>query len=199
MTWQQYMVQHRIIIACVDNRGTDGRGEEFRKSTYLHLGKIETEDQINAAKYLGAKSWIDENHIGIWGWSYGGYMTLNCLTKGAEVFKTGIAVAPVTDWKYYGNIYTERYMRKPKDNPKGYDEGSPIKYAGQMKGSLLLIHGTADDNVHLQNSVEMAEELIKNGIQFQQFMYPDKNHSIYGGTTRHHLYSMMSDFILKNL
>jgi dipeptidyl-peptidase-4 len=199
MTWQQYMVQQGIIIACIDNRGTDGRGEEFRKSTYLHLGKIETEDQINAAKYLGAKSWIDENHIGIWGWSYGGYMTLNCLTKGADVFKTGIAVAPVTDWRYYGNIYTERYMRKPQDNAKGYEESSPINYAGQMKGNLLLIHGTADDNVHLQNSVEMAEELIKNGIQFQQFMYPDKNHSIYGGTTRHHLYSMMSDFILKNL
>jgi dipeptidyl-peptidase-4 len=122
-----------------------------------------------------------------------------CLTKGADVFKFGIAVAPVTNWKYYGNIYTERYMRKPQENPQGYIESSPINYAEKLRGNLLLIHGTADDNVHVQNSIEMAQELIKYGKQFQQFMYPDKDHSIYGGNTRHHLYTMMSDFIINNL
>jgi dipeptidyl-peptidase-4 len=199
MTWQQYMAQQGIVIACVDNRGTDGRGEAFRKSTYLHLGKIETEDQISTAKYLASKSWIDEDQIGIWGWSYGGYMTLMCLTRGADIFKFGIAVAPVTSWKFYGNIYTERYMRKPQENPTGYYESSPINYADKLKGHLLLIHGTADDNVHLQNSVEMAQQLIKYGKQFQQFMYPDKDHSINGINTRHHLYTMISDFVMQNL
>jgi dipeptidyl-peptidase-4 len=155
----------------VDNHGTDGRGETFRKSTYLQLGKMETDDQITAAKFLADKSWIDEEHIGIWGWSYGGYMTLMCLTIGADVFKFGIAVAPVTNWKYYGNIYTERYMRKPQENPQGYIESSPINYAEKLRGNLLLIHGTADDNVHVQNSIEMAQELIKYGKQFQQSMH----------------------------
>ncbi|HEX2396321.1 MAG TPA: S9 family peptidase, partial [Bacteroidales bacterium] len=199
IAWQQLMASHGYIIACVDNRGTDGRGEEFRKSTYMQLGKLETEDQINAAKYLGKKSWIDENRIGIWGWSYGGYMTLLCMTKGADVFKTGIAVAPVTNWRFYDNIYTERFMRRPQDNPEGYDDNSPINHASKLKGNLLLIHGMADDNVHLQNSVAMAERLIQENKQFQQFMYPNRNHNINGGNTRHHLYSLMTDFIIKNL
>jgi dipeptidyl-peptidase 4 len=199
LAWQEFLTQHGIIVACIDNRGTDGRGEEFRKSTYKQLGKLETEDQITAAQYLGSKLWIDENHIGIWGWSYGGYMSLLCMTKGADVFHMGIAVAPVTNWRFYDNIYTERFMQRPIDNPKGYDDNSPIHFADRLKGKLLLIHGTADDNVHLQNSVEMAEQLIQNNKQFQQFMYPNKNHSIYGGNTRLHLYTMMSDFILNNL
>lgn len=199
LAWQQYLVQHGIIVACVDNRGTNGRGEEFRKCIYKQLGKLETEDQIAAARFLGSKPWIDENRIGIWGWSYGGYMTLLCLTKGSDVFQMGIAVAPVTNWRFYDNIYTERYMQRPQDNPNGYDDNSPIHYADQLKGKLLIIHGTADDNVHLQNSIEMANQLILRNKQFQQFMYPNKNHSIYGGNTRLHLYTMMTDFILNNL
>ncbi len=199
LAWQQLLVQHGIVIACVDNRGTDGRGETFRKSTYLQLGKLETEDQIDAARFLGTMRWIDPSRIGIWGWSYGGYMTLLCLTRGADVFSMGIAVAPVTNWRFYDNIYTERYMRKPQDNAKGYDDNSPINYANLLKGNLLLIHGTADDNVHLQNSIEMSERLISENKQFQQFFYPNKNHSIYGGNTRLHLYTMMTDYILKEL
>jgi dipeptidyl-peptidase-4 len=199
LAWQQLLAQQGIIVACIDNRGTDGRGEDFRKSTYMQLGKLETEDQINAARYLGGKSWIDENRIGIWGWSYGGYMTLLCLTRGADVFKLGIAVAPVTNWRYYDTIYTERFMRKPQDNPGGYDNNSPINYAGELKGKLLLIHGTADDNVHVQNSMEMTERLVQENKQFQQFLYPDKNHGIYGENTRVHLFTMITEFIHENL
>ncbi len=199
LAWQQLLAQHDIVVACVDNRGTDGRGEAFKKSTYLQLGKLETEDQMNAARFLGNRSWIDQNRIGIWGWSYGGYMTLLCLTKGADVFRLGIAVAPVTNWRFYDNIYTERYMRKPRDNEKGYDGNSPINYAGLLKGKLLIVHGTADDNVHLQNSIEMSEQLIRENKQFLQFFYPNKNHSIYGGNTRLHLYTMMTDFLLREL
>jgi dipeptidyl-peptidase-4 len=199
IAWQQLLTTKGYIIACVDNRGTDGRGEDFRKCTYMQLGKLETEDQIAAAQYLAKKSWIDKNRIGIWGWSYGGYMTLLCMTKGAGVFKTGIAVAPVTNWRFYDNIYTERFMRKPQENPTGYDDNSPINHASKLKGNLLLIHGMADDNVHLQNSVAMADRLIMENKQFQQFMYPNRNHNINGGNTRHHLYSMMTDYILKNL
>jgi dipeptidyl-peptidase-4 len=199
LAWQQLLAQQGIIVACIDNRGTDGRGEDFRKSTYMQLGKLETEDQINAARYLGGKSWIDENRIGIWGWSYGGYMTLLCLTKGSDVFKLGIAVAPVTNWRYYDTIYTERFMRKPQDNPGGYDDNSPVNYAGELKGKLLLIHGTADDNVHLQNSMEMIERLVQENKQFQQFLYPDKNHGIYGENTRVHLFTMITEFIHENL
>jgi dipeptidyl-peptidase 4 len=199
LAWNQLLAQNGIVVACIDNRGTDGRGEAFRKSTYLQLGKLETEDQVNAAVYLGNKSWIDEKRIGIWGWSYGGYMTLLCLTKGSGVFKMGVAVAPVVNWRFYDTIYTERFMRTPQENPHGYDDQSPINHAGDLKGKLLLIHGTADDNVHLQNSMEMAERLIKENKPFEMFLYPNKNHSISGGNTRFHLYSMITEFILKNL
>jgi dipeptidyl-peptidase-4 len=199
LAWQQLLAQQGIIVACIDNRGTNGRGEAFRKITYKQLGKFETEDQVNAARYLGGKSWIDETRIGIWGWSYGGYMTLLCLTKGAGIFSMGIAVAPVTNWRFYDTIYTERFMQKPQDNPQGYDDNSPINHAGKLRGKLLLVHGTADDNVHLQNSVEMAEKLVQENIQFQMFLYPNKNHSIYGGNTRNHLYEMMTEFIRENL
>jgi dipeptidyl-peptidase-4 len=199
LAWYQLLAQQGIVVACVDNRGTDGRGEAFRKSAYMQLGKLETNDQMNAALYLGSKSWIDENRIGIWGWSYGGYLTLLCLTRGANIFSMGIAVAPITNWRFYDTIYTERFMRKPQDNPRGYDDNSPINHAGELKGKLLLVHGTADDNVHLQNSVEMTERLVQENKQFQMFMYPDKNHGIYGGNTRYHLYTMMTEFIMNNL
>lgn len=199
ISWQQFLASKGYIVVCVDNRGTDGRGEAFRKCTYMQLGKLETEDQMNAAKYFAKKKWVDENRIGIWGWSYGGYMTLMCMTKGSELFKTGVAVAPVTNWRFYDNIYTERFMRRPQDNPNGYDENSPVNHASKLKGNLLLIHGMADDNVHLQNSVAMAERLILENKQFQQFMYPNRNHNINGGNTRYHLYTLMTDFILKNL
>jgi dipeptidyl-peptidase 4 len=199
LAWQELLAQQGIVVACIDNRGTNGRGEAFRKSTYMQLGKLETEDQVDAARYLSGKSWIDKNRIGIWGWSYGGTVTLLCLTKGADVFSMGIAVAPVTNWRFYDTIYTERFMRKPQENSKGYDDNSPIAYAGKLKGKLLLIHGTADDNVHLQNSVEMIKQLVQENKQFQLFIYPDKNHSIYGENTRYHLFTMITDFIKENL
>jgi dipeptidyl-peptidase-4 len=199
LAWQQYLAQKGIVIACIDNRGTDGRGEAFRKSTYMELGKLETEDQINAALYLGRKSWIDENRIGIWGWSYGGYMTLLCMTRGAGLFKIGIAVAPVTNWRFYDTIYTERFMRTPQENPDGYDLNSPIHFTNQLRGKLLLVHGTGDDNVHFQNSVEFSDQLIMDNKQFEEFFYPNKNHNISGGNTRFHLFSMLSRFVLDNL
>jgi dipeptidyl-peptidase 4 len=199
LVWQQYLAQHGIVVACIDNRGTNGRGEAFRKSTYMELGKLESEDQINAAIYLGGKSWIDESRIGIWGWSYGGYMTLLCLTKGAGIFKMGIAVAPVTNWRFYDTIYTERFMRTPQENPEGYDLNSPIHFTGQLRGKLLLVHGTGDDNVHFQNSVELADQLITDNKQFEEFFYPNKNHNISGGNTRYHLFTMLSRFVLENL
>jgi dipeptidyl-peptidase-4 len=199
LPWYEMLAQHGIIVACIDNRGTGGRGEAFRKSIYLQLGKLETEDQIYAAIYLGSKNWIDENRIGIWGWSYGGYLSLLCLTRAAEIFKMGVAVAPITSWRFYDTIYTERYLRKPNENPEGYDENSPITYAGKLKGKLLLIHGTADDNVHLQHTLELTDRLVKENKQFEMFLYPGKNHNISGGNTRYHLFKMITDFILKNL
>jgi dipeptidyl-peptidase-4 len=199
LDWYQYLAQHGIIVACIDNRGTDARGEAFRKCTYLQLGKLETEDQIHAVKYLLRNTWIDEKRIGIYGASYGGYMTLLCLMKGADVFKLGIALAPVTDWRYYDTIYTERFMRKPGENPTGYKDNSPMNLVAGLKGKLLLIHGTADDNVHFQNTMELADKLIKENKQFSMFVYPDRNHNISGGNTRYHRYRMMADFILGNL
>ncbi len=199
MPWQQYLAQQGIIVACIDNRGTDGRGEAFRKSIYMNLGKLESEDQINAAIYLGRKSWIDENRIGIWGWSYGGFMTLLCMTKGAELFRMGIAVAPVTNWRFYDTVYTERYMRTPQENPGGYDLNSPIHFTDRLKGKLLLVHGTGDDNVHFQNSVELLDELIRNNKQPEVFFYPNKNHNITGGNTRYHLYTLLTRFVMENL
>lgn len=197
--WFQYLVQQGYIVACIDNRGTNGRGEEFRKSTYLQLGKYETEDQIAAAEYLGKMDWIDESRIGIFGWSYGGYMSLLCLFKGADVFSMAISVAPVTNWRFYDTIYTERFMRTPQENPKGYDENSPIFFTDRLKGKLLLIHGMGDDNVHFQNSVELVKALVDSDKQFESQFYPNKNHSINGGNTTFHLYSKMTDFIIENL
>ena len=197
--WNELLAQKGYIIACVDGRGTGARGEEFRKMTYLQLGKYETIDQIEAAKYLGSLDYIDASRIGIWGWSYGGFETLLALTKGADYFKAGIAVAPVTNWRYYDNIYTERFMRKPQDNASGYDDNSPINHVDKLKAKLLIVHGTGDDNVHVQNSMEIVEALAQANKQFQMFYYTNRNHGIYGGNTRVHLYNMMTNFILENL
>src|SRR6056297_1226063 len=197
--WFQMLVQEGYVVACVDNRGTNGRGEAFRKSTYMQLGKLETIDQVEAATYLGELPDIDKERIGMFGWSYGGFMTSLCLTRGNGLFKMGIAVAPVTNWRYYDTIYTERFMRTPRENPKGYDNNSPINYADQLQGKFLLIHGTADDNVHYQNSIDFVTALVEADKQFDMQFYPNKNHSIYGGNTTYHLYKRMTDFILENL
>jgi dipeptidyl-peptidase 4 len=197
--WFQMLVQEGYIVACVDNRGTNGRGEEFRKSTYKELGKLETIDQVEAATYLGDLPYIDKDRIGIFGWSYGGFMTSLCLTRGNGLFKMGIAVAPVTSWRYYDTIYTERFMRTPQENPDGYDNNSPINFAKQLKGKFLLVHGMGDDNVHFQNSVDFTTALVEADKQFEMLFYPNKNHGIYGGNTTFHLYTKMTDFIKENL
>jgi dipeptidyl-peptidase 4 len=197
--WFQMLVQNDIIVVSVDNRGTGGRGEEFKKCTYLELGKLETEDQIEAAKYVQTLPYVDKDNIGIFGWSYGGYMSALCMTKGAAIFKAGIAVAPVTNWRYYDNIYTERFMRTPQENADGYDKNSPAFHAKKLKGPLLIVHGDADDNVHVQNTMEFVDALINANKQFDMMVYPNKNHGIYGGWTRFHLYTKMTDFIYNNL
>ncbi len=197
--WFQMLAQKGYIIVSVDNQGTGGRGRDFRSSTYPELGKQETIDQVEAAKYLQGLSYVAPERIGIWGWSYGGYMTALCLTKGKGIFKMGIAVAPVTTWRYYDSIYSERYLQTPQLNPKGYDENSPLNFAGDLQGKLLLVHGTADDNVHYQNSMDLVTALVNANKQFDSFFYPNKNHGIYGGYTRFHLYKKMTDFIEENL
>ncbi len=197
--WQQYLCQQGYIIVCVDNTGTGFRGEEFKKKTYLQLGKYEIQDQIDVAKHLATLSFVDGKRIGHWGWSYGGFMSSLAITKGADIFKSAIAVAPVTNWRYYDNIYTERFMRTPKENASGYDDNSPINHVSKIKGKFLIIHGTADDNVHFQNSVMMIDEMIKKNIDFESGYYPNKNHGIRGGNTSFHLYNKMTKFILENL
>ncbi len=199
MWWYQLLAQNGYIIVCVDGTGTGFRGEEFKKKTYLQLGKYESDDQIAVAKYFAEQPNIDPKRIGIWGWSYGGYMSSICLLKGADVFKTAIAVAPVTNWRYYDNIYTERYMRTPQENPKGYDNNSPVNMVNRLEGNYLLIHGSADDNVHLQNSMMMIDALVKANKDFDFEIYPNKNHGIGGGTTRLHLYRKMTNFLLEKL
>ncbi|WP_430811217.1 MULTISPECIES: S9 family peptidase [unclassified Carboxylicivirga] len=198
MGWEQYLAAEGYMVACVDPRGTGARGEEFRKCTYMQLGKLESDDQIEAAKYLGSLDYVDASRIGIWGWSYGGFMSSLCLSK-SDVFKIGIAVAPVTNWRYYDTVYTERYMRKPQENPNGYDDNSPINLANDLSGRLFLIHGTADDNVHFQNVMEYVDRLVQAGKQFDMFAYPNRNHSIYGGNVRNHLYKMKADYLFRNL
>lgn len=197
--WYNHLTSLGYIVVSVDNRGTGARGQEFKKCTYLQLGKIESEDQIEAAKYLGTFDYIDADRMGIFGWSYGGYMSSLCLFKGNDVFKMAIAVAPVTNWKFYDSIYTERYMRTPKENKEGYEKQDPLYHADKLKGKYLLIHGTADDNVHFQNAVELVEVLIQKNKQFDTMYYPNKNHSIYGGNTRNHLYTLMTNYIKENL
>lgn len=197
--WDEYLATLGYMVVCVDGRGTGGRGERFKKMTYGQLGYYESIDQIEAAKYLQTLPFVDESRIGIWGWSYGGYMSSLCLFKGADVFCMAIAVAPVTNWRYYDSIYTERYMGLPQDNPLGYDNNSPINHVDKLKGKFLLVHGTADDNVHFQNSIEMIEKLVQAGKQFDVMIYPDKNHGIRGGNTTMHLYNLMTSYIEENL
>ena len=197
--WYQMLAQDGYVVVCVDGRGTGFKGAEFKKVTQNELGKYEVEDQIAVAKKLGELPYIDESRIGIWGWSYGGFMSSNALFKGNDVFNMAIAVAPVTSWRFYDTIYTERYMTTPQENPSGYDENSPINHVDKLKGDFLLIHGTGDDNVHVQNTMRMVEALIQADKQFEWMIYPDKNHGIYGGNTRLHLYKKMTNFIHETL
>jgi dipeptidyl-peptidase 4 len=199
--WHQLLAQRGFVIVSVDNTGTGYRGEEFKKKTYLQLGKYEIEDQIDAAKYIGSMTFIDKNNIGHWGWSYGGFMSSLAITKGADVFTAAVAVAPVTSWRYYDNIYTERYMRTPQENAAGYDDNSPINYTNKIKGKYLIIHGTADDNVHFQNETQMISALVKSNTDFDMGYYPNKNHGIsgQGDNTTFHLWSKMTNWIFKNL
>ena len=198
--WYRMLAQEGILMVSVDNRGTGFRGEAFKKMTYLQLGKYETEDQIEVAKYLVSEGLAIPESIGIYGWSYGGYMSSLCMTKGADYFTVGIAVAPVTTWRYYDNIYTERFMRTPQENPDGYDDNSPINHVSKMKGKFLIIHGTADDNVHAQNTIDMVSALIDADVDFEMFLYPNSNHSIYTGpNTTYHLFQKMTKFLKENL
>ena len=197
--WEYYLAEKGYIVVCVDGRGTGGRGEAFRKSTWSNLGIQETEDQVATANYLKKQPYVDGSRIGIWGWSYGGYTTLMSMTDKSGVFKAGIAVAPVCDWRYYDAVYTERFMRMPKENTTGYDASSALLRAGDLKGRLLLVHGMADDNVRTNQSLDMSEALIQAGIQFDTQLYPTSNHSILGKTYRKHLYNRMVDFLIKNL
>ncbi|WP_396174409.1 DPP IV N-terminal domain-containing protein, partial [Flavobacterium sp.] len=197
--WFMMLSQQGYIIACVDGRGTGYKGAAFKKCTQKELGKYEVEDQIDAAKVIGNYSYVDKTRIGIFGWSYGGFMSSNCLFKGADVFKMAIAVAPVTNWRFYDSIYTERYMTTPQENASGYDDNSPINHVSKLKGNFLLIHGTADDNVHVQNSMQMIEALVQANKQFDWAIYPDKNHGIYGGKTRIQLYNKMTNYIKEKL
>lgn len=197
--WHQSLVAEGYIVACVDGRGTGFKGRDFKKVTQKELGKYEVEDQIAAAKKLSELPYIDESRTGIWGWSYGGFMSTNCILKGNDTFEMAIAVAPVTSWAFYDTIYTERYMQTPQENPSGYDDNSPFNYPHLLEGDYLLIHGTGDDNVHVQNSMRMIEALIQADKQFDWGIYPDKNHGIYGGNTRIHLYNKMTNFIKEKL
>ena len=197
--WFYMLAQQGYVVACIDARGTGYKGRDFKKVTQKELGKYEVIDQIDAAKKLGQRNYIDADRIGIWGWSYGGFMASNCLFQGADTFKMAIAVAPVTSWRFYDTIYTERYMQTPQENASGYDMNSPITHVNKLKGNFLLIHGSADDNVHVQNTMRMVEALIQADKQFEWMIYPDKNHGIYGGNTRLHLFKKMTNFIKNNL
>ena len=197
--WHQLLVSQGYIVACVDGRGTGFKGSDFKKVTYLNLVKYETEDQIAAAKKLSAFEYIDEDRTGIWGWSFGGHMATNSLLRGNDTFEMAIAVAPVTSWRFYDTIYTERFMRTPEENPSGYDDNSPFNYPELLKGDYLLIHGSGDDNVHVQNTMRMVEALVQANKQFDWAIYPDKNHGIYGGNTRIHLFNKMTDFVKAKL
>lgn len=197
VSWEMALLQEGIIVVCVDGRGTGFRGAEFRKCTYGSLGRLEVADQIATARYLGGLSYVDAGRIGIYGWSYGGFMALNCILKGADVFSVAVAVAPVTSWRFYDTIYTELYNGLPQDNPAGYDDNSPIHYAGLLKGKLLIAHGTGDDNVHIQNTEKMVQALVKEKKDFRMLIYPDENHSM--GSSRDHLMLQIIEFLKENL
>lgn len=193
--WNEYLAQEGFLVVCVDPRGTGARGEDFRKVTYMQLGKYESDDQVETAKYLTTLPYVDAENISIFGWSYGGFMTLLTMEKGGDLFKAGISVAPVTSWRFYDTVYTERFMRTPEENPEGYDDNSPLSHAGDIKGHLLIVHGTADDNVHAQNTFEMTEKMVQAGVQFDMAMYTNRNHGIRGGNTSMHLYTKMTNFL----
>ncbi len=197
--WHQMLAQQGYVIVCIDGRGTGLKGRDFKKVTQKELGKYEVEDQIAAAQKLSALPYIDASRTGIWGWSYGGFMSSNCLFQGADTFEMAIAVAPVSSWRFYDTIYTERYMTTPQENASGYDENSPISHVEKLEGDYLLVHGSADDNVHVQNTTQLIEALVQANKQFDWAIYPDKNHGIYGGNTRLHLYTKMTNFIKENL
>jgi len=197
--WNEYLVQEGFLVVCVDPRGTAARGEDFRKVTYMQLGKYESDDQVEAAKYLGTLPFVDKNNIAIFGWSYGGFMTLLAMEKGGDLFKAGISVAPVTNWRFYDTVYTERYMRTPRENENGYDDNSPLSHAGDIKGKLLIVHGSADDNVHAQNTYEFTEKMVQEGVEFDMAIYTNRNHGIRGGNTSMHLYNKMTNFLKEQL
>src|SRR5438034_3776833 len=197
--WHQMFAQDGYLVASVDNRGTGGRGAKFMKLTYLHLGRYESTDQIAAARWFGQQPFVSADRIGIWGWSYGGYMTSRTVFLGGGLFKAALAVAPVTDWRFYDTIYTERYMRTPQENQAGYDESASLAYADSLKSSFLLVHGTGDDNVHFQNSERLVERLEAANKQFDMRIYPNKTHSIAGGTTRENLYGLFTSWLKAHL
>jgi dipeptidyl-peptidase-4 len=197
--WHQLLAQEGLIVASVDNRGTGGRGRDFKNVTYMDLGNHESRDQIEAAGYLGSLPFVDAQRMAIWGWSYGGYMTLMSMMKGGDVFAAGVSVAPVTSWRFYDTIYTERYMRTPRDNPEGYRASAPLEHVDGLTGDLLLVHGTGDDNVHFQNSVQLVDRLQAAGKQFRLMIYPNKTHGIGGQDTQVHLFTMMTDFLKERL
>lgn len=197
--WYQLLAQKGYIVAAVDGRGTGLKGTAFKKVTQYELGKYELIDQVDAAKLLGSRDYIDEERIGIWGWSFGGFMAANAIFQASDTYAMAIAVAPVTSWRFYDSVYTERYMKTPQENPDGYDQNSPITHVEGLEDPFLLVHGSGDDNVHVQNSMQLISALIQARKQFRWAIYPDKNHGIYGGNTRIHLYTMMTNFIVKNL
>jgi Dipeptidyl aminopeptidases/acylaminoacyl-peptidases len=202
--WLQLLAQHGIISVSINNRGSGAQGETFKKMTYMQLGKYETEDMITLAKYMAKQPYVDADKIGIYGWSYGGFVAANGITKGADVISTAVSVAPVTNWRYYDNVYTERYMRTPQENPEGYDENSPVNHTDMIKGNYLLCHGSGDDNVHYQNAMELIKAMIEQGKQFELAIYPNKNHGIFGsyeggGNCRMHLFTKIDDFLFKHL
>lgn len=203
--WMQLLAQHGIISVSINNRGSGAQGEVFKKMTYLQLGKYETEDMITLAKYMSKQPYVDAERIGIYGWSYGGFMAANGITKGADVISTAVSVAPVTNWRYYDNVYTERFMRTPQENPDGYDKNSPVHNTALIKGNYLLCHGSGDDNVHYQNAMELIKALVSNGKQFDLMIYPNKNHGIYGGyeygsgESRMHLFTKINSFLFEHL
>ena len=193
--WHQMLVQQGFVVAVIDPRGTGGRGVEFKKQTYRQLGKLEAEDHIAFGNYLHQQPWVDKDKVGIWGWSYGGYMSSLVKMLGEELFDLAIAVAPVTNWRFYDTIYTERYLGLPQENRSGYDDNSPNSHADKMQGGFLLIHGTGDDNVHFQNAVALQDELIEAGKLFDTFVYPDRAHGISRRGARTHIYRLMTKYL----
>ena len=193
-----YLAQQCFIVVIVDGLGTGGRGAEFEKCTYLNLGDLESRDQVETALYLGTLPYVDKDRIGIWGWSYGGFNTLMSMSEGRPVFRAGVSIAPPTNWRFYDSVYTERYMRTPKENPDGYAT-NPIERASKLHGALLLCHGTADDNVHPQNMYEYSEALVQADKDFRELLYTNRNHGIYGGNTRNHLLRQVAQFFMTEL